>query len=128
MRRPIIASIIRGRSVSCTAVKERRRTIAQDLHAVRDHRHLIEAMRDVDDGHPLIAQSPDEAEQRFGLVVRKRSGRLIEDQQPGRLRQGSGDLDDLPFADAQGANGAIDVEVHPELVKDRPGTPSHGAP
>ena len=105
MRRPIMASIMRGRSVSFTSVEQRRVAVAQDLHAVGDLRHLVQAVGDVDDGDALVAQAPDEPEQDLRLVLRERGRGLIEDEQPGGPRERAGDLDDLALADAQGADG-----------------------
>ena len=121
MRRPTIASIIAARSVSADLGEQGHVAVAQDLDAVGDGRDLVEPVGDVDDRDALVAQPPDEREEALRLVMGERGGRLVEDQQPGRSRQGAGDLDDLPLADAQRRHESTRVDVDVELLEDLAG-------
>ena len=54
--------------------------VAQHGHAVADLVHLVEEMRDEQDRHALVAQSPDQREQRLDLVGVEARGGFVEDQ------------------------------------------------
>jgi hypothetical protein len=44
-------------------------TVAQDGHALPNHRHFHQTVRDVDDGHAVLAQAEDDLKQAgpFGI-------------------------------------------------------------
>ena len=54
--------------------------IAQHRHAIADLVHLVEEMRDEQDGHALVAQPADQREQRLDFLGVEARGGLVEDQ------------------------------------------------
>ena len=74
---------------------DRELAVAQHRHAVPDLEHLLEVVRHVHDRVPLVAQLVDAREQRLGLGLRQRRGRLVEDDHARRLPEHLRDLDEL---------------------------------
>ena len=58
-------------------------SIAQNGNAIGKVHHLIEAMRDVDDGNAARGQLTDDLEQPLALRQRQRRSRLVHDQDAG---------------------------------------------
>jgi hypothetical protein len=54
--------------------------IAQHCHAIADFVHLVEEVRDEQDGHALVAQAPDQREERFYFIRIQARGGFIENQ------------------------------------------------
>ncbi len=75
--------------------------VAENGDAVADLHQLLEAVRDVDDGHAPLHQVADHAEERGDLHRAQRRGGLVHDQDPHVLDEGPGDLDDLLQAQGQ---------------------------
>lgn len=77
-------------------------------------------MRDVDDGYAVVAQPPDQREQRLGLVLGQRGGRLVECDHLRLSGQGTQDLDELPLGrgepGAEGVRGEHLLEPKPREV------------
>src|ERR1700722_14476215 len=71
-------------------------------------------MRHVDTGRPLLPERIAPAEEEVGIAVRKRRGRLVEDEDRRVLRQGTDDLDDLPQANPELGDPLRDVDLVPE--------------
>ena len=76
--------------------------------------HLIQAMRDVDDGHALARELSDDLEQVVALGRRQGRGGLVHDQNAGIQRERLGDLDQLLLADAQACDLARGIRGEPE--------------
>jgi hypothetical protein len=57
-----------------------RAAVAQHRHAIADVVHLVEEVRDEQDGDALVAQPADEREQRLHFVGVEARGGLVEDQ------------------------------------------------
>ena len=58
-----------------------------------------------------------EREQPLDLLRRKRRRRLVEDQEPRLVGDGTGDLDHLPLADPQRVDRPVRIDVDAELRK-----------
>ncbi|OPZ10115.1 MAG: hypothetical protein BWZ10_02475 [candidate division BRC1 bacterium ADurb.BinA364] len=85
--------------------------IAQNGVRIGHARHFLEEMADVDDGDAGALQPADRLEQRLGFFGRKRTGRLVHDDQRGIRNERAGDFDDLPLADAETAHGDIERQI-----------------
>src|SRR5262249_13202731 len=59
---------------------------------------------------------------------RERRGRLVENQEPGFVRDRASDLDHLPLADPQRVDRAIGIDVDAELGERVLRTPAQGTP
>ena len=84
---------------------------AQHRHAVGDLQHLVQLVRDQDDGGAALAQLAQHVEQLERLLRRQHRGRLVQHQQPRVAVQRLQDLGALLHADA-------DV-LHPRRRVDR---------
>jgi len=58
-------------------------------------------VRDVDDGHPVAAQSTDQTEQGVDLVISQRRGWFVEGYDSNRAGQGTQDFHQLPLGRRQ---------------------------
>ena len=76
-------------------------------------------MRDVDDRYAARLQPPDQREQRVGLFLGQRRGRLVHHEDAGVLAERLGDLDHLAQADAEPFNRGSHVDLHAEFGHDR---------
>ena len=74
---------------------------AQHGHAVGDGLHLVELVRDEDDGLALGGHRAERLEEPLGLLRREHGGRLVEDQNPGVAIERLQDLDALLLADRE---------------------------
>jgi hypothetical protein len=92
-------------------------SVAEHRDAVSDPGHLLEAMRDVDDGGAAGGEAGDRDEQLVDLGLRERGGGLVHDQDPGLLRERLGHLDHLLLGDTQLAHRSLGVDRHPELAE-----------
>jgi hypothetical protein len=111
--------------------------VAQHRHAIGDLDDLRQVVRDVDDRHALPPQLADDLEQPARLGIRKRGGRLVEQQHARIDRQRLGELDELALGHAQLGHRCrrVDVEAHPlqvlarlrleRLPVDEPTAPAH---
>jgi len=90
--------------------------VAQHRHAVGDALKLLEAVRDVDDGHAARLQQVDLLEQVRGFARREHGGGLVEHQHARVVLQVARDLHHLLLADAQPRHGRGRVDVlHADL-------------
>ncbi len=74
--------------------------VAQDRDRVGDLLDLVELVADDDRADALALEPDDQVEQVLRVALVQGCGRLVEDQQPDRLVQRLGDLDELLLADA----------------------------
>ena len=108
-------------------------TVAHDDDFIGDAFHLVELVRDVDDGHALGLELGDQGEQALGLCRRQGGRRFIHDQQAGVARDGLGDLDELLLGDnqppylgfrvglqADSLHGGLGGGVHRAVVEEQP--------
>ena len=119
--RPIISdtSFCRGHLGDRHAVG-RVLAVAQHGDAVGDGEDLLELVADEEHGDALVAEPAEQGEQRRGLVLGDRGGRLVEEQDLGFERQRLGDLDDLHLRDRQGAHLGARVDAAVEQVEIAP--------
>ena len=75
--------------------------VAQDGDAVGHRHHLVELVRDEDDGAPVVGHRPQRPEQVRRLLRGQDGGRLVEDQDPGLAIERLQDLDPLLLADGE---------------------------
>ena len=52
--------------------------VAEDRHAVADRKDLLEEVRDEQDGHPRVTESPDHREEHRDLAIIETRCRFIE--------------------------------------------------
>ena len=88
--------------------------VPQHRDAVGDGVDLVEAMRDVDHRHVMVAQAADDVEEVLDLAVAQRRGGLVHDEDAGVEAERLGDLDELALADAQALDGPARVDVEAE--------------
>ena len=69
---------------------------------------------------PRLLQRGHQLEQMIGLLGRQRRRRLVEDDDPGVVEDGAGDLDHLPFGGRQGACELRRIDVEIETLKHLP--------
>ena len=110
--------------------------IAHDHDSLRGGEDLAEQMRDENAAHArshMLAHEGQELSRDDGV---ERGGRLVEDDQTGRVvgnREGSGDLDHLPLGDRQVADDLAGVDAVTrkdplELIRDEVGSRLPPAP
>src|SRR5438034_511528 len=68
---------------------------------LRDRRHLVQLVRDEDDGASVLRHGPDRVEEGVGLLGRQHGRRLVEDEDPRVLVQRLQDLDALLLPDRE---------------------------
>ena len=96
IERPVI-SLIRS-AVEVSAADEPGgdgAAVLEDRDAVADLADLLESVGDVDDGDALGGEVADDPEEVVDLALVEHGGRLVEDEQPGVMRQGARHADDL---------------------------------
>ena len=84
--------------------------------AVGDLEHLVQLVRDEDDGHPLCDEALEDLEQLHRLLRRQHRGRLVEDQDVGAAIERLEDLDALLLAHGDVADARVRVDVEAELL------------
>ena len=102
--------------------------VAQHHVAVRDLEDFIELMRDEDDRLAGRALRGDDREQVLDLARRKRGGRLVEDQDPGLVRESAGHADQMLLRQAKVADAGIHVDVEIEVVEQGARVRAHSVP
>ena len=71
--------------------------VAQDGHPVAQPLDLVEAVRDVDDGHALVPQAAHQGKELVHLFVGQRRGRLVQGQHPHARFQRAHNFHQLPL-------------------------------
>ena len=95
------------------------RTVAQNRDAVGDLADLAEAVGDVDDCRPVGGESAHEAEEELDGVLRQRSRRLVEDQEPRRHGERLGDLEEVTAGDAERRDAVVEMPLEVHVVEQR---------
>ena len=88
-----------GRIDAGQRLVRRARAVLQHGHVVAERQHLVQAMRDVEDGGAFLAQTLQQALQRLRLMRGERGGRLVEDEHARLAIERLGDLHHLPPAE-----------------------------
>ena len=81
--------------------RRHRPAAAQHGHPVGDGLHLVELVRDEDDGLSLVRHRAQSCEEPLGLLRREHGGGLVHDQNPGLAIERLQDLDPLLLADRE---------------------------
>ena len=84
--------------------------VAQNRDPLRQFEDLIQPVRDVEDGIAFAPKTPNEGKQAIGLARRQGCRRFVENEDAGRSRSGTGDLDQLLLRLAQASGGCIEVD------------------
>ena len=92
--------------------------VLHDGHAVGDPVHLVEPMRDVDEGDALLGQPAHDPEQALQLGVAEHCRRLVEHDEPCVTRERLGDLDHLSSRDAERCRRVPAGQVQAEPLGD----------
>ena len=103
------AATASGREAPVDAVHQF--AVAQHGDPVGDRLDLLQSVADVDRGSPATREFAHLAQQSASLARRQRRGRLVQNQQPGPLRQRLRDLHRLPRAERQPGTGGGRVDV-----------------
>ena len=90
-----------------------RASAAQDGHPVRDRHHLVQLVRDEDDGAPLCRHLAQGREQRVDLLRRQHRRRLVQDQHARVAVQRLEDLDALLLADRELPDARVGLHRQP---------------
>ena len=102
--------------------------VAEDGDAIAEHPHLLQPVRDEDDGAALVAKPARDGEERLDLLRRQRRGRLVHDDQPAVRRQRAGDLDHLLIGDRQAPHRLGHVDPDAEQLHQPPRIARHLRP
>jgi hypothetical protein len=89
--------------------------IAQHGAAIGDGHHLVESMRDIDDGGAARLHAGQHREQPLDLALLQRGGRLVEHEHAALPVQRLGDGDQLALGEAQRAHAPLRIDTHIEL-------------
>ena len=105
-------------------VEARRRAGRDDvrvLHhrrAVRQREHLLEAVRDVNYRHTLVAERPEHAQQERDLVLGQRRGGLVEDEQLHVADERAPDHHEPLIRGRQRCGGTAQIPLEPDPLAD----------
>ena len=71
--------------------------VPEDQNVVGDLEHLVQAVADIDNSHPLIAKAADKAEEAVYFLGAQGSGGLVQDEKLPLGDERAGDFHDLAF-------------------------------
>jgi len=91
--------------------------VAEDRHGVGDLQHLVQLVRNHDQGDTLFLQLEDQVQKLFAVVVVQGRGGLVEDQELDLLGEGAGDLDQLLLTDAELADDGLGLFLQPDVIE-----------
>ena len=95
--------------------------VAQDRVRVADLQHLVESVRDVQDGHAAILQLAHGVKQRGRLRIGERGGGLVEDQDTTVVGERPGQGGHRPAHRTERRGVGADVDGVAELLEQRSG-------
>jgi hypothetical protein len=99
--------------------------VAQHRAAVGDRHHLVEAMRDIDDGGALPFHAGEDGKQSLDLALFQRRRRLVEDEDAAFSPQRLGDRHQLARGEAQRRDRPVGIGIEVELGEHRACLLSH---
>jgi len=102
--------------------------IAQDSDPVGNGIHLVEEVRDDDHTHTSITELPDDLKQLADFLFVEARGGFIEDEQPGRDVESTGDRRELLHCNRAGREWLANVDVQIDPRQGGPGAFSHCSP
>ena len=95
------------------------RAVAKDRDAIGDLANLAQPVGDVHDGRPVGGEPAHEAEEELDGILRQRSRRLVEDQEPRRHRKRLGDLEEVAAGDAERRHAVREMPLEVHVVEQR---------
>ncbi len=116
---PTIASTTSGHGGRRALDGQHHAAVAHDGDPVGDLEHLLEAVRDVEDGDAVGGQLAQDREQPPRLALVERRVGLVEDQHPRPLDEHPAQLDQLALADAEAADDGVRVGGQADAPEDR---------
>ena len=84
--------------------------VAQNGDAIAHGTQFLQAMGDVDDCGPAIAQSSHDAEDFLRFGIGQRGGRLVENEKAGTVRDRAADFDQLLAGRAEAFDAPLGLE------------------
>ena len=96
-----------------------RAAAAQHGDAIGDRHHLVQLVRDEDDGAPLVRHRAQRREERLHLLRRQHRRRLVEDQDARVAVQRLEDLDALLLADGELPDARVGLHRQPVALGQR---------
>ncbi len=101
--------------------------MTHDGDVVGDLQHLVELVRDEDDGRAVGDEALQRLEELVDLIGHEHRGRLVEDEDLGAAEEHLEDLDPLALTDAELRHLGVEVkfgaDTRHQLVEPRPGRP-----
>ena len=85
--------------------------VAQHGDAIGDPPNLVQPVADVEDGRSRVAEAPEMSEGQRDLTLREGRGRLVEDEDTARVREGRCERNQLLPANAQPTHGHLRIDV-----------------
>jgi hypothetical protein len=90
--------------------------VAKHGYAVAKVLDLCEIVRDIDDGDSLASEPTDQREKDLGFPGDERSGRFVEHQRRGAMKQRAGYLDDLFLSGGEFADQNPRAQSKPKII------------
>ena len=85
--------------------------VAQHGDAVGDLPNLVQPVADVKDGRSRVAEAPEMSEGQRDLTLREGRGRLVEDEDTARVREGRCERNQLLPANAEPTHGHLRIDI-----------------
>ncbi|SCE17053.1 hypothetical protein GA0115252_13345 [Streptomyces sp. DfronAA-171] len=102
--------------------------VAQHGDGLADLVHLLEVVRDEEEGDARLLQRPHPREEAVDLAAVELGRRLVEDDEAGADAQRAGDLDHLPVLDPQVPGTGPGVDAHVPVAEEFGGLGAQAAP
>jgi len=96
----------------------RNRTVDQKRDAVRNDKHFVEPVRDIDDADLFFLQLFDDFKKRIHFVERERRRRFVEKHNARGSHETAENFDELLFRNGKRARSAVEIEFPAELRND----------
>ena len=91
--------------------------VLQDADVGADFENFVQAVRDVDEAHPLIPQIAQNHEQMVDLPVGEHRRRLIQNEYAGPGSKRLGDFHHLRLGNAKPVERRVGVQIDAELLE-----------
>ena len=102
--------------------------VADDRHPLGDLHHLVEPVRDEDDGDAIGLQPCHDRQKAVHLGAGQRGGGLVHEDEPRLGGEAAGDGGDLALGDREVREGGVEIEFEIEALQDRRRDGPHPAP
>ena len=97
--------------------------VAQHRHPLADLEHLMQPVRDVNDGDAFCLELLDDGEEPLDLRRRQCRRRLVQHEELAVIAQRLGDLDQLHLGNAERLDARPRIDVEADLLEQRDGAP-----